>query len=91
MREAERRSLFHLIYDRTNFSASVERLRQDAKRINSLMWSRPIPSLWHVYKQDLKKLNLQTVRFADDAIRMLDGARLLVNGLYSIADAKRRR
>ena len=33
---------------------------------------------WHVYKQDLMKLNLQTVR-------MLNGARLSVNGLYSIA------
>ena len=31
------------------------------------------------------KLNLQTVRFAADAIRMLNGARLSVNGLYSIA------
>ena len=91
MREAERRSLFHLIYDRTNFSASIEHLSQDAKRISSLMWSRLIPTPWHVYKQDLKNWNLQTVRFADDAIRMLDGASLPVNGLYSIADAKRRR
>ena len=31
------------------------------------------------------KLNLQTVRFAADAIKMLNGARLSVNGLYSIA------
>ena len=31
------------------------------------------------------KLNLQTVRFAGDAMRMLNGARLSVNGLYSIA------
>ena len=44
-----------------------------------------IPSPWHVYKQDLRKLNLQTVSFAADAIRMLNGARLSVNGLYSIA------
>ena len=49
----------------------------------SLMWSRPIPSPWHVYKQDLKSLNLQTVRFAADAIRMLNGATFSVNGLYS--------
>ena len=41
---------------------------------SSLMWSRPIPSPWHVYKQDLMKLNLQTVGFAADAIRMLNGA-----------------
>ena len=52
---------------------------------SSLIWSRPIPSPWHVYKQDLMKLNLQTVRFAADAIRVLNGARLSVNGLYSIA------
>ena len=51
---------------------------------SSLILSRPIPSPWHVYKQDLVKLNLQTVRFAADAIKMLNGARLSVNGLYSI-------
>ena len=47
------------------------------------MWSRHIPSPWHIYKHDLMKLNLQTVRFAADAMRMLNGARLSV-GLYSI-------
>ena len=49
-----------------------------------LMWSRPISSPWHVYKEDLMNLNLQTVRFAADAMRMLNGAILSVNGLYSI-------
>ena len=48
------------------------------------MWSRPIPSPWHTYKQDMMKLNLQTVSFAADAMKMLNGARLSVNGLYSI-------
>ena len=48
------------------------------------MWSRRIPSPWHVYKQDLMNLNLQTVRFAADSIRMLNRARLSVNGVYSI-------
>ena len=48
------------------------------------MWSRPIPSPWPVLKQDLMNLNLQTVRFAADAMRMLNVARLSVNGLYSI-------
>ena len=32
VREAERRSLFHSVHDRTNFSASIEHLCQDAKR-----------------------------------------------------------
>ena len=50
----------------------------------SLMWSRPVPSPWHIYKDDLMKLNLQTVSFAADAMRMLSGARLSVSGLYSI-------
>ena len=50
-----------------------------------LMWSRPIPSPWHIYKDDLMKLNLQTVNFAAGAMRMLNGARLSVSGLYSIA------
>ena len=49
------------------------------------MWSRPIPSPWHIYKDDLMKLNLQTVSFAADAMRMLNGASLSVSGLYSIA------
>ena len=48
------------------------------------MWSRPIPSPWHIYKDDLMKLNLQTVSFAADAMRTLNGARLSVSGLYSI-------
>ena len=51
---------------------------------SSLMWSRPIPSPCHTYKQDLMKLNLQTGSFTSDAMRMLNGARLSVNGLYSI-------
>ena len=51
---------------------------------SSLIWSRPILSPWHVYKDDLMSVNLQTVRFAADAMRMLNGARLSVNGLYSI-------
>ena len=50
----------------------------------SLMWSRPIPSPWHVYKDDLMKLDLQKVSFAVDARRMLTGARLSLSGLYSI-------
>ena len=32
VREAERRSLFHLIHDRTIFNVSIEHLRQDNKR-----------------------------------------------------------
>ena len=63
-------------------STSREKRRPEG---SSLMLSRPIPSPWHVYKQDLMKLNLQTVRFAADAIKMLNGARLSVNGLYSVA------
>ena len=51
---------------------------------SSLMWSRPIPSPWHIYQFDLMKLNLQTVSFAADAMRKLNGARLSVSGLYSI-------
>ena len=62
-------------------STSREERRPDR---SSLMWSRLIPSPWHMYKKDLMKLNLQTVSFAADAMRMLNGARLYVNGLYSI-------
>ena len=45
--------------------------------------SRPIPSPWHIYKQDLIKLNLQTVRLAADAMRLPNGTRLSVHGLHS--------
>ena len=62
-------------------STSLEERRPNR---SSLMWSRPIPSPWHIYKDDLMKLNLQTVRFAADAMRMLNGVRLSVSGLYSI-------
>ena len=48
------------------------------------MWSRPIPSPWHVYKDELMMLDLQRVSFIEDARRMLNGARLSVSRLYSI-------
>ena len=51
---------------------------------SSLMCSRPIPSPWHVYKEELMKLDLQRVSFIEDARRMLNGARLSVSRLYSI-------
>ena len=50
----------------------------------SLMWSRPIPSPWHVYEDELMKLDLQRVSFIEDARRMLNGATLSVSRLYSI-------
>ena len=50
----------------------------------SLIWSRPIPSPWHVYKDELMKLDLQRVSFIEDARRMLNGATLSVSRLYSI-------
>ena len=62
-------------------STSREERRTDR---GSLMWSRPIPSPWHVYKDELMKLDLQRVSFIEDARRMLDGARLSVSRLYSI-------
>ena len=62
-------------------STSREERRPDR---GFLMWSRPIPSTWHIYKDDLMKLNLQMVSFAADAMRMLNGARLSVSRLYSI-------
>ena len=51
---------------------------------SSLMWSRHIPSSWHVYKEVLMKLDLQRASFIEDARRMLNGARLSVSRLYSI-------
>ena len=65
-------------------STSREERRPDR---DSLMWSRPTPSPWHVYKDDLMKLGLQRVSFAADARRMLNGARLSVSRLYSVIAA----
>ena len=62
-------------------STSREERRPDR---GSLMWSRHIPSPWHVYKDELMKLDLQRVSFIEDARRMLNGARLSVSRLYSI-------
>ena len=49
-----------------------------------LMWSRPIPSPWHIYKDKLMKLDLQRVSFIEVARRMLNGATLSASRLYSI-------
>ena len=38
-------------------------------------------TIWHIFKQDL---NLQTISFAADVLRLPNGVRLSVNGLYSI-------
>ena len=65
-------------------STSSEERRPDR---SVLMWSRPIPSLWNIFNQKLMKLNLQTVKFAADAMKMLNGAKLSVNRLYSIVGA----
>ena len=62
-------------------STSREERRPDR---GSLMWSRPMPSPWHVYKDELMKLDLQRVSFIEDARRMLNGARLSISRLYSI-------
>ena len=71
---------------RSDTRSETTRTSREERRPNrsSLIWSRPILSPWHIYKEDLMKLNLQTVSFAADAMRMLNGARLSVNGLYSI-------
>ena len=66
---------------RTETTSTIREERRPDR--SSLIGSRPIPSPWHIYKHDLMKLNLQTVSFAADAMRMLNGARLSVNGLYS--------
>ena len=69
----------------TSKSETTSTSREERRPNRSyLMWPRPIPSPWHICKQELMKLNLQTVRIAADAMRMLNGARLSVNGLYSI-------
>ena len=60
----------------TKTTTSTEERRPDR---SSLMWSRSILSPWYIYKQDLMTLKLQTVRFAADAMGMLNDARMSVN------------
>ena len=71
---------------RSDTRSETTRTSREERRPNrsSLMWSRPIPSPWHMYKDEMMKLNLQTVSFAADAMRMLKGARLSVSGFYTI-------
>ena len=69
--------------DKRSETTSTSREERRPSR-SSLIWSRPIPSPWLIYKDDLMKLNIQTVSFAADAMRMLNGARLSISGLYSI-------
>ena len=65
-------------------SETTSTSREERPSRGSLLWSRSIPSPWHIYKDELMKLDLQRVNFIEDARRMLNGATLSVNRLYSI-------
>ena len=65
-------------------SETTSTSREERPSRGSLMWSRPIPSPWHINKEELMKLDLQRVSFIEDARRMLNGATLSVSRLYSI-------
>ena len=65
-------------------SETTSTSREERPSRSSLMWSRSIPSPWHIYKDELMKLDLQRVSFIEDARRMLNGATLSVSRLYSI-------
>ena len=65
-------------------SETTSTSREERPSRGSLMWSRSIPSPWHIYKEELMKLDLQRVSFIEDARRMLNGATLSVSRLYSI-------
>ena len=65
-------------------SETTSTSREERPSRGSLMWSRSIPSPWHIYKDELMKLDPQRVSFIEDARRMLNGATLSVSRLYSI-------
>ena len=68
----------------TSRSETTNTIREERRPSRgSLMWSRPM-SPWHIYKDELMKLDLQRVSFIEDARRMLNGATLSVSRLYSI-------
>ena len=70
-------------------SETTSTSREERPSRGSLMWSRSIPSPWHIYKDELMKLDLQRVSFIEDARRMLNGATLSVSRLYSITGVDR--
>ena len=53
-------------------SETTSTSREERPSRGSLMWSRPIPSPWNIYKDELMKLDLQRVSFIEDARRMLN-------------------
>ena len=65
-------------------SETTSTSREERPSRGSLLWSRSISSPWHIYKDELMKLDLKRVSFIEDARRMLNGAMLSVNKLYSI-------
>ena len=65
-------------------SETTSTSREERPSRGSLLWSRSVPSPWHIYKDELMKLDLQRVSFIEDARRMLNGAMLSVSRLYSI-------
>ena len=54
-----------------------------------LVVTRPVPSPLHTYRQDLSKLNLQMLTYAEERLRVLNGSKLSVNGLCSIEGVDR--
>ena len=62
-------------------SETTSTSREERPSRGSLLWSRSIPSPWHIYKDELMKLDLQRVSFIEDAKRMLNGAMLSVSRL----------
>ena len=65
-------------------SETTSTSREERRPGRGSLMSRPIPSPWHVYKDELMKLDLQRVSFIKDARRILNGATLSVSRLYSI-------
>ena len=65
-------------------SETTSTSREERPSRGSLLWSRSIPSPWHIYKDELMKLDLQRVSFIEDARTMVNGATLSVSRLYSI-------
>ena len=59
MRKAERRSLFHLIHDRTNISSSIENLCQDAKKGDERAKALLLRALLEIHQSKPMRVNMK--------------------------------
>ena len=74
---------------RSDTSSETTRTSREERRPNrsSLMWSRPIPSPWHIYKDDLMKLNLRSGCYEDAEWSKVISQRIVLDNRSGLVDS----